>query len=101
MKVHISGVAGVLGSYLAELFTKMGFSVQGNDIVRIDEAWRLKGVRDNIRYIWKATQDLTQEDLSGVDLIIDAGLNGCGQADGHLKPRVHSTWQPTSTSEVA
>jgi len=35
MKVHITGVAGVLGSYLAELFTKMGFSVQGNDIVRM------------------------------------------------------------------
>jgi len=35
MRVHITGVAGVLGSYLAELFTKMGFSVQGNDIVRM------------------------------------------------------------------
>jgi len=86
MKVHITGVAGVLGSYLAEIFTKMGFSVQGNDIVRIDEAWRLKGVRDNIRYIWKATQDLTQEDLTGVDLIIDAGLMVADRPMGTSSP---------------
>jgi nucleoside-diphosphate-sugar epimerase/intein/homing endonuclease len=86
MRVHITGVAGVLGSYLAELFTKMGFLVQGNDIARIDEAWRLKGVRDSIRYIWKATQDLTQEDLAGVDLIIDAGLMVADRPMGTSSP---------------
>jgi len=72
MKIHITGVAGVVGSALAKLLTKKGYDVQGNDVARIEEAWRLRDVE--LKYIWRATEDLTEEDLNGVDLIIDAGL---------------------------
>ena len=74
MRIHITGIAGVLGSGLAEAFVNAGYDVQGNDVQRIEEAWRLSEVRDRVRYMWKSTTDLTQEDLEGVDLIIDAGL---------------------------
>jgi nucleoside-diphosphate-sugar epimerase len=72
MKIHITGVAGAVGSALAKILTEKGYDVQGNDVARIEEAWRLRGVE--LKYIWRATEDLSAEDLSGVDLIIDAGL---------------------------
>ena len=48
-KVTISGVAGVLGSTLANFFLERGIDVHGIDIQRINEAWRLKGVREKTR----------------------------------------------------
>ena len=72
MKIHITGVAGVVGSALAKTLIEKGYYVQGNDVVRIEEAWRLRGVE--LKYIWRATEDLSEDDMGGVDLIIDAGL---------------------------
>ena len=74
MKIWICGIAGVLGSALAEFFVNKGFEVFGNDIIRIEEAWRLENVRDKIRYVWKSTLDISKDDVKNMDIIIDASL---------------------------
>jgi len=79
-KVYISGIAGELGANITRVLLDMGFDVAGNDITRIKEAWRLTDITDRIAYKWKATQDLSREDLNGYDAIIDAGC----QADRPL-----------------
>jgi nucleoside-diphosphate-sugar epimerase len=72
MKVWITGIAGVLGSNLARRLKAKGFDVTGNDVVKPNDAWRLKG--SDIKWQWKATEDLTLEDISNVDIVMDAGL---------------------------
>ena len=42
MKVFITGIAGVLGSNLANFLVSKGYKVVGNDIIRKEEAWRLE-----------------------------------------------------------
>lgn len=79
-KIYITGISGELGSNLAHLLLDMGFGVAGNDLARIKEAWQLSDITDRITYKWKATQDLSREDLNGYDAIIDAGC----QADRPL-----------------
>ena len=74
MKIWICGIAGVLGSSLAEFLVSKGFDVVGNDIVRFEEAWRLENVRDRIRYVWKSTLDISRSDVKDVDVIVDASL---------------------------
>lgn len=76
MRIHITGIAGVLGSGLAELFYEKGYEVSGNDVVRPEDAWRLRerGLLDNIKYFWKSSTDLSEMDLYFKDVIIDAGL---------------------------
>ncbi len=76
MRIHIMGIAGVLGSGLAELFYEKGYEVSGNDVIRPEDAWRLRerGLLDNIKYFWKSSTDLSEMDLYFKDVIIDAGL---------------------------
>jgi len=76
MRIYITGIAGVLGSALAEFFYEQGYDVYGNDIVRPEDAWRLReaGILDKIKYRWKSTTDLTENELLFKDIIIDAGL---------------------------
>jgi nucleoside-diphosphate-sugar epimerase len=74
MKVWITGIAGVLGSNLAEMLVEKGYKVKGNDIIRKEEAWRLSEVIDKIEYRWKATEDLTKEELEDIDIVFDCGL---------------------------
>ena len=81
MKVLIIGAAGVIGSALTERFLKMGMDMSCLDICRIDEAWRLNNVRDQIKYIWKASNDLLLDDIRGIDVIVDSGI---GVADRPL-----------------
>ena len=83
MRVHITGVAGVLGSSLANHLHDKGYTVSGNDIVRPLEAWRLER---SIKYIWKATEDLDYDDLYGVDIIIDCSLAVPDRPFGYLSP---------------
>ncbi len=73
MKIHITGIAGVLGSNLAKTLVSNGYKVSGNDVVRPEDAWRLKnmGVFDLIDYQWMSTEGLENVDY---DIIIDAGI---------------------------
>lgn len=72
MKIHITGIAGVLGSNLANALVRKHV-VSGNDIVRPEDAWRLKhmGIMNKIDYQWMSTEGLSDVDY---DVIIDAGI---------------------------
>ncbi len=86
MRVLVVGAAGVVGSALTERLLSMGVTVDCLDICRLDEAWRLNSVRDKVRYLWKASNDLLREDLLGVDIIIDAGLGVADRPLGNSSP---------------
>ena len=86
LKVLIIGAAGVIGSALTEKFSAMGLTVHCMDICRIDEAWRLSNIRDNIKYIWKASNDLIRDDVIGVDIIVDSGLGVADRPLGNSSP---------------
>lgn len=75
MSVYFTGICGELGSNLAKIALDMGFSVSGNDLVRIKEAWRLRelNIMDQVRFLWKETRDLTEKDLEGTEILIDCG----------------------------
>ena len=85
MKVLIIGAAGVIGSALTERFLKMGMDMSCLDICRIDEAWRLNNVRDQIKYIWKASNDLLLDDIRGIDVIVDSGIGVARSATRNLE----------------
>lgn len=86
MRVLVVGAAGVVGSALTERFLKMGMTVDCLDVCRLDEAWRLNDVRDSVRYVWKASNDLLRDDLRGVDIVIDAGLGVADRPMGNNSP---------------
>lgn len=71
--IIVTGGAGELGSNFAKLCVDKGFPVKIIDIVRFNEAWRLKwlGIEDKVHYIWKSTFDLTMDDLNDSYLILD------------------------------
>ena len=94
MRFLVIGAAGVVGSALTERFVKMGMTVKCMDVCRIDEAWRLSDVRDRIKYLWKASNDLMLDDIRDVDVIVDAGL---GVAD---RPLGNSSPSHTITSNI-
>lgn len=71
MNVWITGIAGELGSSLAKALADRGYTVLGNDIARLEEAWRLRGYEDRVKYVWKASQDLLAEDIRGAKVVID------------------------------
>jgi len=85
-RIFIAGIAGTLGSGLAELLLSKGFEVKGNDIVRYEEAWKLGGIRDNLTYFWKSCTDLKSEDLRGSDIVIDASLGYADRPFGFSSP---------------
>lgn len=86
MRALITGAAGVVGSALAERFVEMGIAVTCLDVCRVDEAWRLEGVRDRARYLWKASNDIVADDLRGIDVVIDAGLGVADRPLGGSSP---------------
>lgn len=86
MRVMVTGAAGVLGSTLTSRFLEMGFSVTCLDVCRLYETWRLDGVRDKVDYVWKASNDLSRDDLLGVDVIVDAGLGVADRPMGISSP---------------
>jgi len=85
-KVTISGVAGVLGSTLANFFLERGIDVRGIDIQRINEAWRLKGIRERIEYTWKSTWDIEKEDIRDSDLVVDCAIQFADRPMGTSSP---------------
>ena len=86
MRILVIGAAGVVGSALTERFLKMGMTVSCLDVCRVDEAWRLNDVRDRMRYLWKASNDLILDDVRGVDVIVDAGLGVADRPLGNTSP---------------
>lgn len=86
MRVLITGAAGVVGSALSERFLEMGMTVSCLDICRLDEAWRLARIRDRVKYVWKASNDILCEDLQNVDVVIDAGLGVADRPLGNASP---------------
>lgn len=87
MNIFITGIAGVLGSSLARLFLSKGYKVTGNDRVRIEEAWRLEGIKGQITYLWKSSIDLTTSDIFGTDIIIDCALESADRPYGISSPK--------------
>ncbi len=86
-KIHIAGIGGVLGSTLAENL-KDEYEIQGNDIKRINEAWRLdKDLIDEENYIWKSSFDLDSKDLEDVDVVFDCGLPYADRPFGTESPK--------------
>ncbi len=68
--VLITGGAGFGGSGLAKELLKKGHDVRIIDIVAPNEAWRLKGVIDNVDYRWKSAQDIKDDDMKGIDSVV-------------------------------
>ncbi len=85
MKTFITGIAGVLGSNLAAMLVSLGYNVEGCDIVRKDEAWRLRPILDKIAYFWKSTIDVGAE-VESADIIIDCGLGFADRPFGNDSP---------------
>lgn len=86
MRVLVVGAAGVVGSALTERFLDMGMGVACMDVCRIDEAWRLSRVRDRVRYLWKASNDMVRDDIRRTDIIVDAGLGVADRPLGNSSP---------------
>lgn len=59
------------------------------DIVRRDECWRLQqyGILDKVDYLWKASQDLSSEDLKEIDIIFDCAIGFPDRPFGTDSPR--------------
>ncbi|MFH1228895.1 MAG: NAD(P)-dependent oxidoreductase [Candidatus Aenigmatarchaeota archaeon] len=86
MKVFITGIGGVLGSTLANALLKDGHQVKGNDILRIEEAWKLEGIKKDIDYLWKSSIDLETKDINGSDVVIDCALGSADRPFGIDSP---------------
>ncbi|MEM3265326.1 MAG: NAD(P)-dependent oxidoreductase [Thermoplasmata archaeon] len=101
MKIWITGIEGVLGSALANMFVNKGETVYGNDIVRPTEIWRLKnlGIENKVTYMWFSTTDIPVRFLKDMDFIIDCGLavpdrdfgidNAFYTVNGNILPSLH------------
>jgi nucleoside-diphosphate-sugar epimerase len=86
LKILVIGAAGVIGSALTEKFLKMGLSVNCMDICRFDEAWRLNDIKHQIKYTWKASNDLLLDDIREIDVIVDGGLGVADRPLGNSSP---------------
>lgn len=69
MRAIITGGAGALGSSLAKLLVSKGCKVHLYDIVRVDEAWRLRDIIDQVEYHWQGIHDMTKADFKEGDLV--------------------------------
>ena len=69
MNIFITGIGGALGSLLTPALITRGYNVKGNDIKSPEEVHTV-GFFD-FTYLWKATEDLTRDDLCGTDIIIN------------------------------
>jgi len=70
MKAMITGVAGALGSLLADLLLQKGYEVWGNDIKSPEDALRGGLTTGGVKYLWKATEELTIKDIEDAELVI-------------------------------
>jgi len=72
-KILITGGAGELGATFANLCLSKGNDVRIMDIIRFNEAWRLKwlNIQNDVYYSWKSTFDIDKSDINDVDIILD------------------------------
>lgn len=68
-QVFISGIGGALGTRLSIALRERGVRVVGNDL-REPESVPC-GTREDIRYLWKATEDLAASDIDGSDVVVN------------------------------
>lgn len=87
MKAVVTGAAGVLGSSLCELLVKRGYRVVAVDIVRVEEAWRLRDVIDRVEYVWKSEVDITADDIRGASVVFDCAIGFPDRPFGTSSPR--------------
>lgn len=71
------------------MFLRLGDEVVVTDITRIDECWRLieKGIMDQVEYRWKASQDISRDDLDEIDLVVDCAIGFPDRPFGSRSPR--------------
>ncbi|RLC83111.1 MAG: hypothetical protein DRI61_00315 [Chloroflexi bacterium] len=86
MNILILGVAGVLGSSLADHFIKQGHNIRGIDITRREEAWRIDNIH-KVQYIWKSTSDILLEDLKDIDIVFNCSIGVADRPLGNYSPR--------------
>ncbi len=86
MKILITGGAGVLGSSLASMLYKNGYEVSVLDIIRPEEAWRLSNLIRDIKYIWKAQEDMNIKELENFDIVIDCAIGSADRPFGITSP---------------
>ena len=104
MRAVVTGAAGVLGSSLCELLVKRGYRVVAIDVVRVEEAWRLRDVIDRVQYVWKSEIDVTSDDIRGADVVFDCALAFADRPLGISSPRhtlIGNLLPPLSLLEVA
>lgn len=64
--IFITGIGGALGSTLAKTFYELGHGITGNDIKSPEDV-----NLPEVDYLWKATEDLSMEDLDLADIVIN------------------------------
>ena len=85
MNFLILGVAGVLGSSLADHLIEKGHNVRGIDVVRREEAWRIKYI-SKLQYIWKSTSDISLEDLKDIEIVFNCSIGVADRPLGNESP---------------
>ena len=66
----IIGGAGFLGSHIVKTLIDKQAKITVSDIIGPEYVSKIKQHMNNINYIWKSTEDLKEQDLTGIDCVI-------------------------------
>lgn len=73
MRLLIVGGAGFGGASLANAAIDVGHDIAILDPIAPANAYRLNPIKNKIKYIWKAVQDVTSDDIRGFDIVAHFG----------------------------